>query len=126
MILGWAQQVAGVKPCFIVLAHREYETWFLAAIESLRGICGIRDDATVLPNFESRRGAKEVMEEYMPRNRSYHETTDQVKLTARFDPALAYSRSRSFRKMVKFVGDLAAALGMTGAPWPPPAWAQGA
>jgi hypothetical protein len=78
----------------------------------------------VLPNFENRRGAKEAIEEYMPRNRSYHETADQVKLTARFDPALAYKRSRSFRKMVKFVGDLAAALDITGAPWPPPAWEQ--
>lgn len=124
MVLGWAQQAAAAKPCFVVLAYREYETWFLAAIESLRGKCGIRDDATVLPDCETRRGAKEALEEYMPRNRSYHETTDQAKLTAQFDLALAYSRSRSFRKMVKFVGDLAATLGITCASWPPTAWTQ--
>jgi hypothetical protein len=122
MILGWARQVAGVRPCFVVLAYREYETWFLAAIESLRGKCGIRCDATVIANCENRRGAKEALEEYMPRNRSYHETTDQAPLTANFDLALAYNYSRSFRKMVKFVGDLTVTLGVACAPWPPPTW----
>jgi len=122
-ILEWARQAAGVRPCFVALAYREYETWFLAAIESLRGRCGIQNNATLLPNFESRRGAKEALEEYMPRNISYHETIDQVKLTANFDLALAYSRSRSFRKLAKCIGDVITALGFTCAPWPPTNWA---
>ncbi len=124
MILGWAQAVAGAMPCFAVLAYREYETWFLAAIESLRGKCGIRADAATMANFEGRRGAKEALEEYMPKNRSYHETADQASLTASFDLAAAYTFSRSFRKMVKCVGDLAGALGTTCGAWPPPGWAQ--
>jgi len=125
-ILGWARQVAGSTPCYVVLAHREYETWFLAAIESVRGKCGIRDDATLLPDCERRRGAKEALEDYMPRNYSYHETTDQARLTAVFDMALAYGRSRSFRQMVQSVGDIVMALGATCAPWPPANWTQGA
>ena len=124
-ILEWARQVAGNRPCSVVLAYREYETWFLAAIESLRGICGIQDNAMLLPNYESRRGAKEALEEYMPRNRSYHETVDQARLTAQFDLALVYRRSRSFRKLVKSVGDVMTVLGSTCVPWPPTNWAVG-
>jgi hypothetical protein len=121
-VLGWAQHAAGGQPCVVVLAYREYETWFLAAIESLRGKCGIRNDASVLPDCESRRGAKEALEAYMSSDSSYHETTDQAKLTAALDLGLAYARSRSFRKMVKSVGDLTTALGIPCAPWPPTDW----
>ncbi|MEW6368805.1 MAG: DUF4276 family protein [Acidobacteriota bacterium] len=126
VILGWARQAAAATPCCVVLAYREYETWFLASIESLRGKCGIRNDAEFMSNFESRRGAKEALEGYMPKSRSYHETTDQARLTAAFDMMLAYGRSRSFRKMVKSVGDVLTVLGATCAPWPPLKWTQGA
>jgi hypothetical protein len=122
-ILEWARQVAGSRLCSVVLAYREYETWFLAAIESLRGKCGIQDDAEFLPNYENLRGAKEALEKYMPRNRSYHETIDQVKLTVHFDLSRAYSRSRSFRKLVKSVGDVITVLGSPCVPWPPTNWA---
>src|SRR5258706_12428867 len=30
----WAQEVAGGKPCVVVVANREYEAWFLASIEA--------------------------------------------------------------------------------------------
>jgi hypothetical protein len=121
-ILEWARQVADSRPCSVVLAYREYETWFLAAIESLRGKCGIQNEAMLLTNYENLRGAKEALEKYMPRNRSYHETVDQVKLTVHFDLSLAYSRSRSFRKLVKSVGDIITILGYTCMPWPPTNW----
>jgi hypothetical protein len=121
-VLGWAQHAAGRQPCFVVLAYREYETWFLAGIESLRGKCGIQNNASVLPDCESRRGAKEALEEYMASSNSYHETSDQARLTAALDLRLAYARSRSFRKMVKFVGDLATTLGINCTPWPPANW----
>ena len=119
---AWALQEAGGMPCQVVLAYREYETWFLASIESLRGKYGIATDAEPLPQPESRRGAKEALEEYMPRISSYKETFHQPKLTACFDLASAYRRSRSFRKLVKAFGDLMAAIGAPCSPWPPPAW----
>ena len=33
----WASDAAAGVPCAVVMAHREYEAWFLAAIESLVG-----------------------------------------------------------------------------------------
>jgi hypothetical protein len=33
----WAREAARGTPCAVVLANREYEAWFLASIETLRG-----------------------------------------------------------------------------------------
>ena len=33
----WAHDAASGRPCSVVMANREYEAWFLASIESLRG-----------------------------------------------------------------------------------------
>ena len=52
-VQAWAAAAAGNVPCGVVIAHREYEAWFLAAIESLRGHHGIRDDAESLPDGKS-------------------------------------------------------------------------
>ena len=41
----WARAASGQIPCEVVIAYREYETWFLAALESLRGQCHIANDA---------------------------------------------------------------------------------
>jgi len=120
----WACEAAAGRPCAVVLAYREYETWFLAAIESLRGKCGIRQDAKMLPSPESRRGAKEALERYMPTNRSYAETVDQVKLSAALDLGLAYRRSRSFRKLVTAFGSLTREVGFQSLAWPPAAWVR--
>lgn len=46
---AWATAAADDIPCRVVRAHREYEAWFLAAIESLRGSRGIRTDAQPHP-----------------------------------------------------------------------------
>ena len=57
-------------PCYVVMPNREYEAWFLATIESLRGTRGIRDDATPHPDPESPRGAAEELRRRMARNRA--------------------------------------------------------
>jgi Domain of unknown function (DUF4276) len=103
---------------------REYEGWFLATIESLRGIRGIRDDATSHPGPELRRGASEELRKRMIPNRSYSKPTDQPAFTARFDMATAYQRCRSFRRMVNVFGLLAASLGITLEQWPPSEWVR--
>jgi uncharacterized protein DUF4276 len=46
---AWAQDEAGQVPCVVVIANREYEAWFIASIESLRGKRGILADAISHP-----------------------------------------------------------------------------
>jgi hypothetical protein len=121
-VQAWAESEASPIPCFVVMATREYEAWFLATVESLRGARGIRADARSHPNPESPRGAKEELRKRMIRNRKYNERTDQPALTAQFDMATAYQRCRSFRRMVRVFGLLAAGAGITLDPWPPSDW----
>jgi hypothetical protein len=120
---GPAQEEAGAIPCRIALAHKEYEAWFLAAMESLRGRRGIREDAASHPNPEEPRGAKGHLQERMREGQTYGERADQPALSAIFDMAPAYRKCRSFRHLVKAFGELIAAAG--GGPkveWPPEEW----
>jgi hypothetical protein len=121
-VQAWGQAEVSPIPCFVVVPTREYEAWFLATIESLRGIRGIRDDATSHPNPESRRGAAEEIERRMAPIPGYSKIIDQPALTARFDMAIAYQRCRSFRRMVNVFGLIAAAAGITLEQWPPTDW----
>ena len=118
----WAESEAGGRPCEVVIANREYEAWFLAAIESLRGKRGIRDDAPVHPAPEEPRDAKGKLEERMAAGRAYLETTDQPALSAAFSLADAHRRSRSFRKLANSFGTLLRGMGRDVGEWPPPSW----
>lgn len=121
-IQGWAERAAQGTPCFVVMAHREYEAWFLAGIDSLRGQRGIRADAVHPGDPETSRGAKELLGDLMTAEWSYHETADQPALTAKFDLAAAYRRSRSFRRMTSAFGRLLRAEGTRVGNWPPHKW----
>ncbi|MDD9987177.1 MAG: DUF4276 family protein [Spirochaetaceae bacterium] len=121
-IRGWAEAVAGKVPCAVVLAKREYEAWFLASIETLRGVRGIRSDAAVHPEPESPRDAKGQLERRMVCGSSYIERTDQPALSARFAFPEAHRRCRSFRKLTSAFGTLVRAMGVDLSPWPPAAW----
>jgi hypothetical protein len=124
-ILGWAQAEAAGTPCAVVMAYREYEAWFLASIESLRGHRGIRQDAESHPLPEQPKGAKAKLEERMEAGKSYHETADQPALTGLFDMQPAYKKYRSFQHMVKVFGELATAGGSApSADWPPAEWQE--
>ena len=118
----WARQAAGGLPCGVVIAYREYETWFLAALESLRGQCRIANDASAPSDPESKRNAKGALEAFMPSGASYAETIHQEKLSAVFDMALAHQRNRSFRKLTKTIGDILLHLGQPLPAWPPAGW----
>jgi hypothetical protein len=123
-VQAWAQHEAHDTPCRVVLAHREYEAWFLAAIESLHGTRGIRQDAVSHPDPEAPRGAKGQIEQRMIAGRSYSEPLDQPALSAVFDMAAAHRRCRSFRRLVKAFGELATSVGAAlPDPWPPAQWA---
>lgn len=114
----WIGEAARPIPAAVVLAKREYEAWFLAALESLggcRGINGKKYDG----DPEGVRGAKEILNDFSEQSRSYAPTADQPAMSAKFDMALSYARSRSFRKLVKAVGDLLGAAGEKTKRWPP-------
>ena len=65
----------------VVLAKHEFEAWFLAAAESLRGRRGLRNDLNPPDNPEGIRGAKEGLSHQMENSRTYSETRDQPALT---------------------------------------------
>jgi hypothetical protein len=85
-------------PIGLVLAKREFEAWFLASIESLRGQRGISEDAAMTAGPEDVRDAKGRLTRMMVGSGAYHETRDQPALTAIFDMNLARKRSDSFDK----------------------------
>ena len=92
-------------PVAVVLAMREFEGWFLGAKESLRGIRGIRLDATAPQNPESIRGAKERLTKNMQGQR-YMGVDDQPALAAQMDLELAKDRCPSFEKFLRGVNFL--------------------
>lgn len=103
----WAAEVAGRTVAGVVLANTEYESWFLASIETIRGKRGVSDHAPVVADPESIRDAKRWLSRQMPASHPYKETTDQPALSAEIDIESALSRSRSFRKLVKEVDRIA-------------------
>ncbi len=118
----WARLAAGGKPCALVMANREYEAWFLASVEALRGRAGILPEAVSHPHPEEPRDAKGELERRMRPGASYSAAVDQPALTVHFDLERAYRRCRSFRKLVSAFGSLAAASGAAPAEWPPSQW----
>lgn len=83
----------------VVLAKREFEAWFLAAIESLSSYRGLGDALEAVPDPESIRDAKGRLRHLMVANRTYSETIDQAAMAQRFDMGMARSRSPSFDKL---------------------------
>lgn len=118
----WAAAAAGPIPCAVVLAHREYEAWFLASLESLRGHRGIDINAYYENDPEAVRGAKEALQTFMGHPYSYSPTVDQAALSAQIDLNVAYWRSRSFRHLVKATRDVLRALRMSPDAW---RWTEG-
>lgn len=98
-ILARAKAVVPHCPVAVVLANREYEAWFIASAASLNGRRGFTctaEDATV--EAELPRDAKGWIAQRMD-SEVYRETSDQAAFSDSFDMALAYERSRSFRKL---------------------------
>lgn len=104
-LLERARTVAGANPVAVVLAKCEYESWFLAAAESLRGRRGLRADLSAPAAPESIRGAKEWLSSRMASNSPYSETLDQAALTASMDVNAARA-APSFDKFYREVSRL--------------------
>ena len=97
MLLKRSVAARGDLPIAVVLAKREFEAWFLAAADSLRGKFGLPGDLESPAYPESIRGAKEWLTDKMPPGRAYAETTDQPAFAAVFDMNTA-RRAASFDK----------------------------
>ena len=85
-------------PIGVVLANREFENWFLAAIQSLAGQRGLRQDVSRIDNVELIRDAKGKLRNLMIEDGVYSPVIDQPALAARFDLEMARRNSDSFDK----------------------------
>ncbi len=89
-------------PIAVILAKREFEAWFLASAESLRGEHGLPNNLESPADPEDIRGAKEWLSDRMTPGRSYAETTDQPAFAAMFDMSRA-RRADSFDKCYRAI-----------------------
>ena len=109
----WLQRARQARPDLeisLVMANKEYEAWFIAAAESLRGRRGLAKDLTFVADPEGIRGAKEWLSGHMPRNRPYRPITDQPALTSVFDMQTA-RRAASFDKCYREIVRMLTVLG---------------
>jgi len=83
-----------------VLANPEYETWFVAAAESLEDFLDLGGGETLSEDPE-KDGLKKAWIESRFRGLRYSETVDQPRMTAAMDLALCRSRSPSFDKLCR-------------------------
>lgn len=90
-------------PVAVVMAQLEYEAWFLGFKQSLRGACGIREDAESLARAETIRGAKGRLVRNMQSGFTYKEKIDQPKLSAKLDLDECARNCPSFRKLLRDV-----------------------
>jgi hypothetical protein len=95
-----ARVAAGRRLVAVVLAKREFESWFLAAAESVAGHAGLKADVTAPSDPESIRDAKGWLRKQMRLGRKYSETVDQPDLTKVFDLTAA-RRASSFDKLYR-------------------------
>ena len=108
-LLQRVHRFTGATAAGVVLAHREFEAWFLAAAESLRGHRGLPADLVGPLDPEAIADAKGWLRERMPPGRRYRETADQPALAAIFDVQAA-RRAGSFDKCYREVERLVRAL----------------
>jgi len=89
-----------------VLAKIEYETWFVAAAESLQDYLSLSSEEPSLTEPEDANVGKGWIEHHF-RGTKYSETVDQPRMTARMNLATCRARCPSFDKLCR---DLAARL----------------
>ena len=113
-----AQRAAALNlrvPTAVVCAMSAYESWFISSLsddegDNIRARLEIRSSVTAPEDVESIRNAKAWLENHMPHDLGYKETTDQVVLTHYMNLELAHDRSRSFRRVCHAVGELVEAI----------------
>ena len=115
-LLDRALQARSDLPIAVVIAKNEFEAWFLAAAESLRGKRGLRDGIYPPNDPEAIRDAKGWLSARMDGSRRYHEVRDQPALTALLDieqARQADSFDKCYREIVRLLDELRNANGLT-------------
>jgi len=102
-LLQIAQDARGDKTISCVTANVEYETWFVAAAESLVEYLDLDRDRELPEDPEADRLGKGWIQKRF-KGVKYSETVDQPKLTARFDLRMCRDRSPSFDKLCRDLG----------------------
>lgn len=87
----------------VVLAMREFESWFLAAAPSLAGRHGFADDLEVPADPERIRDAKGWLTRHRQDGHPYKPSIDQARLASTFDTKQARHKSSSFDKLCREV-----------------------
>ncbi len=105
-LLRRARRVADDVPIIVALARREYETWFVAAARSLRGVQGLSPDAEPPSDPEATRDAKGWLGRLMPH--PYDPIADQLPFTRAFDLQSARGVA-SFDRLYRKLAAIAAA-----------------
>jgi hypothetical protein len=101
-LVALLQQQFSHQNAAVVLANVEYETWFVAAAESLTRYLELFPNETIPPDPEEKRLGKNWIKQRF-RGASYSETQDQPAMTASMDFAKARERSPSFDKLCRVV-----------------------
>jgi hypothetical protein len=99
-LLRRAQAVRPNVDIFVVLAYREFETWFIAGLRSLRGRRGLPQDLDPPDIAEGIRDAKGWLAHRM--NVAYDPVIHQLEFTRAFDIEQARS-NRSFGRLCRLV-----------------------
>ena len=99
-LLSLAQAARSDADVSCVIANVEYETWFVAAAESLSGFLDLSGDvaSSALPE-KARQGKAWIKKRY--RGVKYSEGIDQPAMTKAMDLALCRQRSPSFDKLCR-------------------------
>ena len=74
-ILKRCEQLGLTSPVEIVCAHRSYESWFLASLDTIKGQRGISDTAALSQDAEDIQNPKQWLTNQMPDGQAYKETT---------------------------------------------------
>jgi hypothetical protein len=97
-LLAWARAARSDMDIVCIVANVEYETWFIAAAESLSDYLDL--DSAIPDQPETARLGKGWIERRF-RGTKYSETQDQPAMTAVMDLALCRARSPSFDKLCR-------------------------
>ena len=102
-LLARVQAVTAGVGVVVALAYREYETWFMSAAESLRGVEGLDLQACAPEHPEHTRDAKGWLGRLMPHG--YDPISHQLAFTHAFDLHAA-ERVPSFARLCRKIGAL--------------------
>lgn len=85
----------------IVIANREFEAWFAAAVKSLRGYRDLDENAAPPPDPEAIRDVKGWLTRLLPPGSPYSPTIDQGPMVQRLDLDVARQGAPSFDKLCR-------------------------